>query len=440
MNWSPGGRIVAWLVPISLDPDCSQPSDWVPEGAIAHAVSDETNDADNDLLRDAWEIDYFGDLGYGRYDDPDSDLADNLEEFLAGTNPIVRDNDGDDDGLLDTWEYRFFGTLDYDGDADPDADGLSNATELTLGIHPGRTAVDQDRDKLPDAWEIRWFGDLLEHADGDLDGDGLTNLDAYEFGISPLVGADFNGDGSVDRDDFEIFSRCLTGPNVAYDPHNLTHGCPGCALPHNTEGIIPADLDADGDVDLHDFAAFQRDFGRGDGTLRRLTTSTPACGQTLPRTARNFILLDFDGDIAAPPPDAIQIRKLLPGGLLGDLDLSSSFVHAVEPSDPRGLKIQEAGSVLRDREWYAILHTGRWPGVEPFKLDLCVLIGDVNNDGVVSETDLPPQICLPDLCPYDWLRADVDGSGQFTPVDVLIIIEHNASTVPARPPGHSCNP
>jgi hypothetical protein len=55
----------------------------------------------------------------------------------------------------------------------------------------------------------------------------------------PLGGRD--GDHRVDRDDFEIFSACMTGPEY---------------------GVIPecscADLDGDGDSDLADFALFQR--------------------------------------------------------------------------------------------------------------------------------------------------------------------------------------
>ena len=44
-------------------------------------------------------------------------------------------------------------------------------------------------------------------------------------------------------DDYPLFSGCLTGPGVVADP--------GCACP---------DDDADGDVDLADFARFQQTF------------------------------------------------------------------------------------------------------------------------------------------------------------------------------------
>jgi len=52
--------------------------------------------------------------------------------------------------------------------------------------------------------------------------------------------ADFDTDGDVDLADFAFFQRCFNGPNRPY-----TH--PDC---------IPADFDADSDVDLTDFATF----------------------------------------------------------------------------------------------------------------------------------------------------------------------------------------
>jgi len=58
---------------------------------------------------------------------------------------------------------------------------------------------------------------------------------------APTAGADFDYDGDVDADDFEIFEACATGPGVAPPPD-------GCAY---------VDLDADADVDQSDFAVIQ---------------------------------------------------------------------------------------------------------------------------------------------------------------------------------------
>jgi hypothetical protein len=56
--------------------------------------------------------------------------------------------------------------------------------------------------------------------------------------------ADLDADGDVDLGDFATFQTCFNGPNQA-----PARG--GCAA---------ADLDADGDVDLADFATFQTCF------------------------------------------------------------------------------------------------------------------------------------------------------------------------------------
>lgn len=67
--------------------------------------------------------------------------------------------------------------------------------------------------------------------------------------------ADFNFDRRVTPEDFLTFTACATGPSVPYLPGALPAGCtvrPDCA------GRIAPDLDADGDVDADDFAAFQR--------------------------------------------------------------------------------------------------------------------------------------------------------------------------------------
>lgn len=59
---------------------------------------------------------------------------------------------------------------------------------------------------------------------------------------------DFNGDGSVDHQDLELFVPCVTGPMIPY-----SQGIPsGCTIP-----IDGADFDDDGDVDQEDFGLFQ---------------------------------------------------------------------------------------------------------------------------------------------------------------------------------------
>ena len=182
------GDLVAWVVPLGFDPLDYDPSDanysypgWNPPGAIASGSMTEINDGDNDLIPDANEFD----PNQGRYDDPDQDVADNHEEFLAGTHPSSYGNDSDGDTLWDNWEYRYFGTLDYGPDDDPDNDGRVNSDEMdpNVGTHPGRTSVDVDQDGLPDRWERRMFGDLGQAPD-DTWNHSHTVLDGYELGLT----------------------------------------------------------------------------------------------------------------------------------------------------------------------------------------------------------------------------------------------------------------
>lgn len=53
---------------------------------VSHVLAFE--DYDGDGLSDAWELEYFGDLSQGPDMDFDGDWASNLEEFIAGTNPV----------------------------------------------------------------------------------------------------------------------------------------------------------------------------------------------------------------------------------------------------------------------------------------------------------------------------------------------------------------
>jgi hypothetical protein len=46
-------------------------------------------DADEDGLPDAWEIQYFGDLGQNGSGDYDGDWVSNLEEYQLGRNPAA---------------------------------------------------------------------------------------------------------------------------------------------------------------------------------------------------------------------------------------------------------------------------------------------------------------------------------------------------------------
>lgn len=226
------GDLYVYLVPRG-DPVGHLPWGTPPAGFIAEAVGDTANDADNDLLADDWEAAYWPVGLSGRWDDVDGDVADNLEEYLAGGDPTEADNDIDADGLKDNWERLFFGHLGFGGGDDADGDGLDNLAELSRGTHPGRAAVDRDDGGLPDLWEMRISGSL------DLDPAAQPILrDYYEIGLLP---ADANLDGEVGYDDYA----------AVRDGYGTLAGAVWTG----------GDLDFDGDVDWRDYALVKGHFG-----------------------------------------------------------------------------------------------------------------------------------------------------------------------------------
>ena len=187
--WTPvdnryDGSLWTWLVPRAYDPPLS--TSGPPPSFAAYATLPGRNDLDNDLLPDAWEVSMLTTTNRDRWDDPDSDGADNLEEFLAGTLPQTPDNDSDHDGLPDNWERQFFGRLVYSAADDPDGDGLANTNEWRMGLSPTKKAKDRDGDGLPDRWEESVFGTLAV-APGDRFSGSLTALDAYQAGFARPV-------------------------------------------------------------------------------------------------------------------------------------------------------------------------------------------------------------------------------------------------------------
>ncbi len=169
-------------------------------------------------------------------------------------------------------------------------------------------------------------------------------------------------------------------------------------------------------------------------------SSTPDCDSTLPRTANNIIQLQFGSPITAPAPGEIEIRELLPGGELGAVDLSGSFTPTVEGGNV--LKLEENGSILSNQTWYAIVNTGDWGCVAPFKRDYAVVYGDVDGNGETDVIDAAGVLGeRADPAP-DGSRFDVDGNGAVDVIDAATgVLGNRGSAAPdPRPDGHGSLP
>ncbi|NLE56681.1 MAG: LamG domain-containing protein, partial [Lentisphaerae bacterium] len=98
----------------------------------------EDADSNNNHISDRWERKYFGDLlaQGAEFGDTDGDGLNELYEYLASTNPLIKSTDG----------------VNFDSEADFDADGLTNYEEQLRGLHPGNP--DSDDDGLGDGREL----------------------------------------------------------------------------------------------------------------------------------------------------------------------------------------------------------------------------------------------------------------------------------------------
>ncbi len=173
------------------------------------ADSVDLTDTDGDGLLDAWETTWFGSAAAGVASaDPDGDGFDNLAEQDGRSIPVGAGAtastplDRDADLLDDTWEITNFAGLGQTGSGDPDGDLATNEEEEGAGSNPNNAASwpDTDGDLIKDAWEILHFGDL------DIDDDANNANDGA---------ADFDGDGSTDKQEFDAGSNPTLASSVA---------------------------------------------------------------------------------------------------------------------------------------------------------------------------------------------------------------------------------
>ena len=198
------GQSSSVYVTLIADSDVDGISD-VDEQTI-YGTSPYLADSDNDGLQDLFELNYgFDPL----IDDMDEDGLLDGEEFNLGEDgyiTAVKVADTDADGMPDGFEsqYGFDPTDPSDAVLDFDGDGVSNVDEYLAGTNP--ISADSDGDGIPDEYERNNGLDPFDASDayGDLDNDGAPNIVEYLEGTDPrnpdilppevTVVAPFNGD------------------------------------------------------------------------------------------------------------------------------------------------------------------------------------------------------------------------------------------------------
>ena len=179
---------------------------------VARAV-----DANYNGIPDAWEALYgLSGVDAAANADPDGDGRTNLQEYNAGTSPIIAENYLASSSVspahtVDTWiESTAIG-----GWTLVEVWGVS---ELFMTDTAGR-APDADKDGMPD-----WFENLyglnpnMNDAHLDYDGDGRTNLQEYNAGTNPTLIDDWTKSVAETSEAFETDTRVYyTGSNPTFD-------------------------------------------------------------------------------------------------------------------------------------------------------------------------------------------------------------------------------
>ena len=152
-----------------------------------------SKDSDGDQLPDYWENYFSVSLPDA---DPDGDGITNINEWLNGSDPTIKDE-----------RYGFKNTEDELEDSD--SDGLTNRLERAIGTMPYNS--DTDSDGILDGYEIlHWSLPFNE----DTDGDNIKDLDEAGKGSSSYM-------IDSDMDKLTDFEELITDPSVPDSNRNL---------------------------------------------------------------------------------------------------------------------------------------------------------------------------------------------------------------------------
>ena len=199
------------------------PDDWEAHEAVglserfAAATVMRAADLNGNGLPDAWEA-LYGLVGANAAAnaDPDGDGRANLQEYNAGTNPIVAENYLASSSVspahtVDTW----FESTAIGGWTLVEVWGVSGPFMTDTA---GR-APDADKDGMPD-WFEKLYGlnPNVNDAHLDYDGDGRTNIQEYNAGTNPVLIDDWTKSIAETSKAFETDTRVYyTGGNPTFD-------------------------------------------------------------------------------------------------------------------------------------------------------------------------------------------------------------------------------
>lgn len=217
---------------------------------------------------------------YGFIRDPYNDYKPNAlvlvaSTFIDNTKLVIRDHDTDNDLLPDAWEMFYFGNLNQTGDMDFDGDGETNLQEyMRDGYDMNPANWDSDGDGLSDLFELNYTqpsfgysaksGLQLNPNAWDTDGDAYSDgAELFRYRTNPLDPLSFPNyrpmcfDAARSPGDYDGDGRTDMG---VYDPamgnwHLLTAEGGSYSLPFGNAASQPLLGDYDGDGN-DDFALF----------------------------------------------------------------------------------------------------------------------------------------------------------------------------------------